>query len=64
MNVSNEEYVEVIRIIKYVNDWNKSLFFISNRNKFSKRQTSEADTLERSYKKSLPTYELCNLFLI
>lgn len=34
----------------YEFDWNKSLFFISNKNKFSKRQTSEADTLEHSYK--------------
>ncbi|CAB4436596.1 unnamed protein product [Rhizophagus irregularis] len=44
-----------------MDDWNKSLYFVSNLNKYSKRQTSDHDFYERAYKiknllKALPTY--------
>lgn len=45
----------------YELDWNKSLYFVSNLNKYSKRQTSDHNSYERAYKiknllKALPTY--------
>ncbi|POG73699.1 hypothetical protein GLOIN_2v1476761 [Rhizophagus irregularis DAOM 181602=DAOM 197198] len=44
-----------------MDDWNKSLYFVSNLNKYSKRQTSDHNSYERAYKiknllKALPTY--------
>ncbi|PKY51772.1 hypothetical protein RhiirA4_446966 [Rhizophagus irregularis] len=54
-------YLLVWDVMFHVRYWNKSLYFVSNLNKYSKRQTSDHDFYERAYKiknllKALPTY--------
>ncbi|GET65886.1 hypothetical protein GLOIN_2v1791022 [Rhizophagus irregularis DAOM 181602=DAOM 197198] len=49
--ILNSELIEDLFYYNFTYElnWNKSLFFVSNLNNYSKQQTSDQDTLERKH---------------